>query len=356
MHEYFRKLIEFDTTSVVGKDTIACLDWLEEFFSDHFMYVHRVEHNGFESLIATTKPTKTPKVLLQAHLDTVPTAKEHLVLREEKGRYYGRGSFDMKFAIAVYLQLVQDLSEKKKLPEHDLGIMITTDEEVGGMDGVNALLNDGYLSKVCVLPDGGDNWCLERSAKGFYLVEASAIGKTAHGSRPWEGKNAIESILQFIETVRALFGENNLTSNTLTISTIAGGGAMNQVPDSATAQLDIRTKDMKSHEEIATAIKNAAALHSVHINMKLQGVPATANMDNKYVKQFVESVENVRNTVVKTCSSLGSSDARFFAERNIPTIVMRPRGGGAHSDEEWTRIEDLEAYLKILTLFVSSSC
>lgn len=354
MHDYLRQLIAFDTTSENGLNTKACLDWLEQFFSDRFLYTHRVEHGGFESLVATSRPTKTPKILLQAHLDVVPAPPRLFELKEEDHKYTGRGVFDMKFAIAVYMQLIEGLGAD--LTQYDFGIMITTDEELGGFNGVKALLDDGFGAEVCVIPDGGDNWCLEKFAKGFYLVEATATGKTAHGSRPWEGENAIEKILQFIETIRAIFGEMSADENTLTISSVNGGDAMNQVPENASAQLDIRTKDLASHRAVAETIRKAADLHNVEVSMKLSGTPLFADLENKYIKNFVEITEALRKEKVEPCVSLGSSDARFFAEKKIPTIVMRPRGGGAHSDDEWMEKKDLDLYYKLIEEFVKTNC
>lgn len=354
MHDYLKKLVEFDTISETGLDTKTCLDWLEQFFSDHFLYTHRVEHGGIESLVATTKPTKTPTILLQAHLDVVPAPAELLKLRTQDDRYTGRGTFDMKFAIAIYMQLVEKLG--KKLPEHDFGIMITTDEELGGFNGVEALLKNGFGANVCVIPDGGDNWCIEKSAKGFYLVEATATGKTAHGSRPWEGENAIEKILQFIETVRAIFNDEGPDGDTLTISTIAGGEAMNQVPQTASVQLDIRTQNNTSHRNVADTISKAAELHGVETVMKLSSPPITADLTNTYVKNFIDITESLTKQKITPCTSLGASDARFFEQKNIPTIVMRPRGGGAHSDDEWINRTDIDTYYKVIESFITSNC
>ncbi len=147
------------------------------------MHINKYSSNGFSSLVATTTDTKNPTIFLQAHLDVVPADPEAFTLIRKGKNLVGRGSFDMKYAAACYLLLAEELSDN--MQQHDFGIMLTTDEEDGGNDGVRYLLDQGYACDVCISPDGGDNWRLESAAKGQWLTEITAIGKTAHGSRPW---------------------------------------------------------------------------------------------------------------------------------------------------------------------------
>ena len=70
--------------------------------------------------------------------------------------------------------------------------MFTTDEELGGENGVGELLKHGWSAGLAVIPDGGENWQVESAAKGPLRAEIVCLaGRSAHGSRPWEGENAI---------------------------------------------------------------------------------------------------------------------------------------------------------------------
>lgn len=66
----------------------------------------QVENQGYKSLILATKRLKSPKVLLLAHIDVVPAPDDMFQLKTYKGKLYGRGVSDMKFAVAVYLTLL----------------------------------------------------------------------------------------------------------------------------------------------------------------------------------------------------------------------------------------------------------
>ena len=48
----------------------------------------------------------------------------------------------------------------------------------------------------------------------------------------------------------------------------------------------------------------------------------------------------------------GSSDARFFSAHNIPVIMLRPTGHGAHGDNEWISIAETEQFYQILTSYI----
>ena len=103
------------------------------------MQVTTFKKEGFASLVATSrKDQKHPKVMLVGHLDVVAAALDQFELRREDGKLYGRGVLDMKFAVACFLETAVTL--KDRMDEFDFGIMLTTDEEVGGECGVNFLL------------------------------------------------------------------------------------------------------------------------------------------------------------------------------------------------------------------------
>lgn len=351
MEEYLRKLVAYKT--VVGNTRAIddSLDWLEAYFSDHYMYTHRIAHNGVGSLIATTKPTRKPRVLLQAHLDVVAAKDTQFKLILDGDKLIARGAYDMKFAIAVFMELVADM--QSIIGDYDFGIMITSDEEDGGHNGVKYLLDDGWSAGVCILPDGGDNWQLEETAKGFWLLEAIAHGKAAHGSRPWDGDNAIDRLLGFIRETEKPFAKQTATTPTLAVTTINGGTAVNQIPDIARASLDIRTTKTGNHHEIMAAIRNNAAKYRVEVERVFGGEPHTTNVKDKTVQSFLEITSQVRKESLGLSKSLGASDGRFFASHDITTLIMRPRGGGAHGPDEWVNKTDLPVFKRILREFLN---
>jgi acetylornithine deacetylase/succinyl-diaminopimelate desuccinylase-like protein len=350
--DIFADLISFPTVSNDRRANNDALDYIETFLGARGMHIRRFEQNGRESLVATTRQTKKPRILLAAHIDVVPGAPIMFKLQERDGKFYGRGVCDMKFAIAAYLQLIDDL--QGSLHTYDLGIMITSDEEVGGRDGTKMLLDKiGYRSEVCVIPDGGDNWALEREAKGLLWAVITTSGISAHGSRPWEGASAIEKMMNFLRTVQYdLFSEQNDQTSTCNIGTIQGGKAVNQVADVCSANLDIRPVDREAQANIISHLNKLGKQYDVGIEYHLNDSPIDIDLNDPYVIAYVESVEKAIGRPIEFMKSNGGSDARYFAGYDIPTLTGYPTGGGRHSDSEWLEVESFYQFNDALHDFI----
>lgn len=347
MKDILADLIAFPTVSGNHEANHQALDYIEHFLRERGLLVKRHEWGGFESLVATTRPTKTPRIMLAGHIDVVPAPPRFFQLEERDGRFYGRGTCDMKFAIAAYLQLVDDIQDD--LESYDFGIMITTDEELGGRDGVKALLHEGYRAEAFVLPDGGDSWALEQSAKGIIWVTATASGASAHGSRPWEGQSAIEKMMLFLQAVqRDLFAEQNDDTSTINIGAIHGGSAVNQVADVCTADIDMRPLNKEDQAKILGRLSELSAEYDVNYEIRLNDSPIEIDMADPYVVAYAQSVENAIGRPMGTMKSNGGSDARYIAAYDIPTLVGYPTGGGRHSDDEWIDADGFYKFRDVL--------
>ena len=355
MRDIFAELIAFETVSDNLAANHNALDYIDHFLNQRGMHIARHTWNGHPSLVATTQHTKSPRVLLAAHLDVVPAPKQLFTLTEREGRFYGRGTCDMKFAIAAYLQLVDDLRES--LSEYDLGIMITTDEETGGKDGVKALLEKaGYRADACVLPDGGDNWALEHAAKGLIWITATSRGVSAHGSRPWEGASAIEKMMNFLRAMQYdLFAEQGNDTSTYNVGIIQGGNAVNQVADTCSADIDIRPVNRKEQQKINAHLEKLSAAYDVALNYHLNDSPINIDLADPYVRAYSESVEKIIGKPTELMRSNGGSDARYFAEYDIPTLVGYPTGGGRHSDNEWLEVKSFYKFYELLEDFAGKT-
>jgi succinyl-diaminopimelate desuccinylase len=351
MENVLAKLVSFQCTTDNRSANNDALAYINQYITERDMYTTIIEHDGVRSLFATTKPNhKTPAVLLGGHIDVVPGPEDLFTLQQDHEKFYGRGVLDMKGSIAVFLSVIDSL--KGKLDQLDLGLMITTDEEVGGFNGTKVLLEQGYLPKVCILPDGGPDWQIQLSAKGVVQFKVSTSGLAAHGSQPWNGDNANLKLIRVIHEIHKLFPKNGPDNNTINIGKISGGEAVNQVADSAEALLDIRVISEKDKEHLLDEIRAICRRHDARLDILLSGFGATFDLHNPYVKRFAAIVTEVTNMEIYGSHAYGSNDARFFAERGIPCISLYPPGGGHHSSNEWVSIEALHQLQKIITQYV----
>lgn len=327
-----------------------CLADIGEELQSRGMNVVQSEHNGFPLLTASTTTSQQVKVLLAAHVDVVPAEPEQFIFTQKDGKYFGRGVFDMKFAIAYYLQLVEELQHE--LSQYNFAIMLTSDEEVGG-NSVQQLLEQGHMADVCILPDGGNDWQIEASSNGAWFVKLTASGQQAHGSRPWEGENAIDRLVHAIGDIQDVFGELNPERCSITVSKIEGGSAVNQVPAEAYAVLDMRFRDQESYQTKREQIELIVAQSGLVSETIAQVAPGKIDLSEPHIAAFIETAEQTSGVPVGQCHSLGASDAHYFADRGIPTVVMRPTGGNLHGDSEWLDKQTFLQFYDVLKAYIT---
>ncbi len=343
MEELLRQLVAYQT--VEGDESKnAALKFIADYLSERGMHVEHFKENGYGALVATTIPgQKHPKVMLAAHVDVVSASLKSFTMRKKQGKFYGRGVFDMKFAIATFMRVVDRL--QPTLSQYDFGIMITSDEEIGGVSGVKYLLDHGYGADVCLLPDGADDWHIEAQAKGGWNVRVSASGKSSHGSRPWEGESAADKIIDFMTATKREFPPSpDHTDTTVVLTGLQAGKSWNQVPGHAEATLDIRYLN-GAYPDIRRRLRILAKTHdvSLHTNAHIEAV--YQDMDSRHIYNWERVVKSVRGeTMNEYTLSFGASDARFLVAQGIPTIVTRPKGGGHHGENEWIDEAELDQF------------
>jgi len=353
MEEILRTLVSFPTITGHSQPAHELIEYVANFVRHRGMHIERYMSGGFESIVATTRPhDKTPTVLLAAHGDVVAAPDELFTMRHEDGKYFGRGVLDMKCALAAYLQVVDDL--KDNIHDYNFGIAVSTDEEVGGTNGVKKLLEEGYRPKVCIIPDGGDNWQVQISAKGLYIFEISAYGTSVHSSRHWEGVNAFNALRPVFAEVEKLFGEQGPESNSLSFNIIKAGGSLSQVPDKATITMDVRTINGTEHVRIRQEVENICRKLGLELVIQTDSSPVYFDHTDRYIAPYISLIEQTIGTKVTGTNTLGTNDARFFAPLGIPCISFYPTGGNHHSSNEWVSTEAVEHMYAITKKYIET--
>lgn len=326
-----------------------CLGILKQ--SRGFEDASKITNGGVNSLYASSQGTNRPKVLLQAHIDVVPAGIELRTMQIANNRLIGRGVFDMLYATACYLTFVE--RHQEDIPLLDFGIMLTGDEEIGGMHGANYLVELGHGTDICVLPDAGLGFGdLNAAAKGVYNFKLVVNGKAHHGARPWEGDGAANKLVRLLSDLLKEFDSSSRDNSTLTVAMLSAGDADNKGPAQASARLDIRYSDKEDLARIKHAVERLLKKYNAHIEDLQLASDYQLNVQNPLVRQFIELYETHAGKPVSFSKAHGSSDARFFAARDIPVIMLRPKGGGGHGDEEWISINEIEKFYKLLEDYI----
>ncbi|MHB8830611.1 MAG: M20 family metallopeptidase [Patescibacteria group bacterium] len=314
--------------------------------------IKRYEQNDKPSLVILTKDTLEPDILLCGHLDVVPAEEKLYEPTVREGRLYGRGACDMKSGAAILISLMRYFAQSP-IPT-SLGLMLTTDEECGGANGVGWLVKEkGYRTKLAIIPDGGNapDQVITKN-KGLMHLRLVATGQMAHASRPWEGSNAIHKLLKALDNVRKLFPDitQDQWADTLSIGTIDGGQATNQVAEEAQATLDIRFTEASSPEKILDLIKKAAP--DCQAEVILQGNMSFTDPNHPYLKLYSEVLQNELSLQAKFQGTPGGNDGRFLTTLGTPVLVVRPLSGGLHGPDEWLDVTGFAAYADLLKKYL----
>ncbi len=293
-----------------------------------------------------------PQILLAAHVDVVPADDKQFQAIIKNGRLYGRGAIDMKFAVAVFISI---LNELPNLKTKSIGLLLTSDEEKGGQNGTKYVLQTSKLQpKLVLLPDAAPNMKVEYAEKGIWQIRLNALGQAAHAARPWLGQNAIDSLIDVYQSLKAQF-PNPKTDQwqvTINVGKMTGGTATNVVAAEAALNLDIRFTNLKEFAQIKSSLNKLIKNKSITIEVLLEASSYYLSPDNKYLKQYLKVSHQVLGKKPELYQSAGASDARFYAEKGIPTILQSPLGGGQHSDDEWIDLKSLENYYSIVKNFL----
>lgn len=341
-------LVAMPTATADGTTCQKAIESIDEELRSLGMHT-TVKSGDHPHLVATTRKTKQPKIMLVAHLDVVPEDHgSHYELRIHGDNLTGRGVFDMKFAAACYLELVHNLAESGTLPIYDFGIIFTTDEEVGGQHGVAELLENGWSTELAIVPDGGENWLTESAAKGVLTLELSAPGRSAHGSRPWEGDNAITRLMDLLANLRQKFPYISQDALTLSVNQFSAGQAMNQIPDQAAAVVDIRAFTQTELHDADQYIRHTAKKYSIDVREISSGQPLALDPENELVQTTLDLLERFLGKPNEFSKSFGATDGRWFSKYGIPCFIIRPAGGGIHGPDEWVLRSDLPKFYSFL--------
>ena len=350
LETYLSHLISVKTESNNKEKNRELIEWIAQHLEQYFT-IARFSHNGFSSIVATHPGVKKPKLLLAAHCDVVPGSDGLFSIREVHDKYIGRGVYDMKFAIACFLQFVDEIGEGLK--DLDIGIMITSDEEIGGSDGTQFLIEEGYGGEYVFLPDGGGEWSIQDRAKGAFHLFVKAFGSSAHGSRPWEGKSAHRELVHFLKDLQKFFISGEYCHDDMhehnTIRSINGGHVVNQVSDYAEAQIDIRHTAETSYEDIENYINELLKKYpDIKSETKFYRAPLVTNLNSPDVVLYKRLANEMFGVDMGVMMAHGASDANFFSEAGANVILTRPLGGDPHGEEEWLQKESLQKFYELM--------
>ena len=298
-----------------------------------------------------------PRVLLLGHLDTVwPIGTlERIPWAIDGDRLRGPGVFDMKVGV------VQAIAAAALLglgPDHGVGILLTTDEEIGSGCS-RAVIEDAARDAAAVLvlePSVEGELKTARKGTSWYVVQIN--GRAAHaGLDPERGINALVEAADLVRDA-VTWAQPDL-GTTVTPTTGRAGVTENTVPDSAVIGIDVRAwsaDEQKRVDSLARGWRPTHAEATVEIIGGGINRPAMEASAGEGLARLAERcAQQLGLPPLGSRSVGGASDGNFTAAMGIPTLDgLGAVGDGAHADHEWASASAIPQRTAVIAALVSA--
>ncbi|MGK9263936.1 acetylornithine deacetylase [Sinorhizobium meliloti] len=268
--------------TVSRASNLALLDYAEALLRPVGARIERFAHadGSRANLWVTIGPDEPGGVVLSGHTDVVPVegqewSHDPFTLTEREGRYYGRGTADMKGFVAAALRAALiGASRPLKIPLH---LALSYDEEIGciGIRSlITALARRPARPALCIVgePTG---MRIATGHKGKLALRACCHGQAGHSALAPNALNALHLGAAFINALQARQEELSIEGardpdydipySTIHAGMMRGGTALNIVPNRCEIDFEIRNIAEDDPQEILARIKaDANAIASRH--------------------------------------------------------------------------------------------
>jgi len=388
--ELLARYLKIDTTNPPGNEDRGVAFFAEILEKEQITYKTYEASPGRASIRAVI-PGSAAKgaLILLNHIDVVPARAEEWRVDPfsgvvKDGYIYGRGALDMKGQGILELLAFLEIKRKGLTPCRDLIFLAVADEEAGGRNGVQYLLNhhaDDFQADL-VINEGGFGlsdllpdrplFMIAAAEKGVCRIKLTRSGPPGHGSTP-HGENALEKLVQglsrllekenpvivtpliaeyfkqlaaswdFLEpylqdgspqtlieilTRKGMLGIAQVAAmlkNTISLNLMQAGNKVNVIPSTATAELDVRVLPGTDPDEVIAAIKEHLADDEIKVVATSASMASQSSMDTgdfAIIKQV--HLEHYPNALAVASLLYGASDSKFFRQKGIPCYGVCP--------------------------------
>jgi succinyl-diaminopimelate desuccinylase len=364
-----RNLVRFKSVNPPG-DELEIAEYVAGVLRQVGLTVEMVPHTPTRaSVLARLKGSgEMPALFYTGHLDVVPVGAEewlHDPFEGDvvEGELWGRGASDMKGGNAAMIAATKVLAAANLPLKGDLILAFTAGEE-GEQLGAAEIAARPDLAPVQAVvvaePSYNDVYVAE---KGAFWLQITTHGKTAHGSMPHLGQNAIimmVTLLSELDSLAVPCEEHPLLGGfTRSVNTIAGGVKTNVVPDQCTVTIDQRTVPGQDHGAILRQVEELIAdlgqrLPDFRASVEVinDRIPVATSPGEPVVQRFCDVVAEVTGARPVPKGVNYYTDAVVFAPAlNAPMIICGPGEAKlAHQPNEYVEVPKMVEAAKIFTL------
>jgi acetylornithine deacetylase/succinyl-diaminopimelate desuccinylase-like protein len=365
-------------------------------------------------------------LLLLSHIDVVPADPKTWTHPpfggvRDGGYVWGRGALDIKSLTIAQLMSLVDLKRRGAKLRRDVAFLAVPDEEMGGINGAKKLLDahpELFEDVGFVLNEGGGNetavdtvifWGIEVQQKVPLWLRVTSEGGGGHGSAPPEDGGASAKLIRALGAIDAIEtpyrldpsvarvaaaaarsrtdgrgqrlrlirepldipaierelppGYRTLLRDTITVTRIAAGSAVNVVPTRATAEIDIRLLPSTPTDAMLARVKEAVGTNG-RVDVILSSEPvAESPWNNDLIHTIAQAMRaSAPGSAVGPMMTAGTTDSRFFRARGIAAYGVSPfkvnyyDADSAHSNDERIRARFFAEGVRLMRRIVRDFC
>jgi succinyl-diaminopimelate desuccinylase len=344
-----RELVQFKTMHSRAGEIRQCAAYIEQYLKGLGVSYNRFEYGNTPAVLALPQGNKTP-VLLMSHMDVVDAPDRLFRPVIQDGKLYGRGCIDDKYAVALSLFLLKNnlqRLEKQGRGQRDLpfGILMTSDEEIGGFNGAKKILGE-IQTDFCIVLDGGSIEKIVVKEKGVVRVTLLARVKADPGGNPRLEKNALETLKNDIARWRTYFVKSapEHRHKKIICNSIHTLKSHRGIPEIAEAQLEIwytRTDDVeRMFTDMHSELNSDIIIDHVE--------PMFDDGASEHLNWLLDISKKTRIGFED-----GANDSRFLSRFGIKGIVWGADGDRSrHTMDEHVAIESIYELYGFLDAFV----
>jgi acetylornithine deacetylase len=362
--DILERLIAFPTVS--RDPNMALINWVADLLASHGIESILVpnEDGKKANLYATIGPKDRAGVMLSGHTDVVPVdgqdwSKPPFELTESDGRLYGRGTCDMKgFCAAAIAAAIAASKRDLTTPLH---LALSYDEEIGciGVRSLVDMLADAPIKPAMCIVGEPTHMSVASGHKGKTALRAECFGQEGHSALAPMAMNALHLAVDFAQAVRAKQaeivahgrkdGDYDVPYTTLHVGKIAGGEALNIVPNHAYVDFEIRNLAEDDPQTIIADLRKAAAdivAQASHPAARIEvteswSYPGLLTPQDAEVMGFVKSLTGANGSIKV---AFGTEGGLFSTRLGIPTVICGPGSmQQGHKPDEFVSLAQLIA-------------
>lgn len=338
--------------------------YLAEFLAGQGFECHALPFGNVQNLFARIG-TDGPHLCYSGHTDVVPPGplekwtSDPFTPEIRDGVLYGRGASDMKGSVAAFAAAASEFIKTHGMPKGSISLLITGDEEDLAIDGTVKVLE--WMDKNGHRPDvalGGEPTNpsklgeeIKIGRRGSLTGRITVTGKQGHVAYPQRADNPLPRLVKLLDGLSSyIFDEGTdffPPTNLEIVSIDVGNKTDNIIPQSGTAQFNVRFNDRWNAQTLEDKIRQILDHHGYNYVMETTcGAESFITEPGAWSEIVRDAVKDITGREPKYTTTGGTSDARFIVNY-CPVIECGAVNESVHRIDENAKISDLEDLVKI---------